>query len=277
MGACKYCKKDAGWFSNSHDECEKIHNNGVAELKSCICSCFQRCEDFYLYQSKIKEIIAKSYIQEEELKEIYINSIDSAMEQYLNDGVISSREKSAVARFIQFTGYTTAELNRNGAIEKMLQCEVLVQLLNGQQPTPQITVAGSLPFMLEKNESLIWVFRNVTLHQQKIRREYQGRNRGFNIRVCKGIYYRTGGFKGTPGETTYMDRIGVGMACLTTKHIYFSSPEKSIKIPYDKILSVETYSNGVGLQKDGANDKPIFLEGMDAWFSYNVISNLKNS
>ena len=67
------------------------------------------------------------------------------------------------------------------------------------------------------------------------------------------------------------------MACLTTKHIYFSSPEKSIKIPYDKILSVETYSNGVGLQKDGANDKPIFLEGMDAWFSYNVISNLKNS
>ena len=76
MGACKYCKKDAGWFSNSHDECEKIHNNGVAELKSCICNCFQRCEDFYLYQSKIKEIIAKSYIQEEELKEIlYIDGL----------------------------------------------------------------------------------------------------------------------------------------------------------------------------------------------------------
>lgn len=55
MGTCKYCKKKAVWFRNSHDECEMIHNNGVAELKSCICSCFQRCEDFYLYQSKINE------------------------------------------------------------------------------------------------------------------------------------------------------------------------------------------------------------------------------
>ena len=45
---------------------------------------------------------------------------------------------------------------------------------------------------------------------------------------------------------------------------------------YDKILSVETYSNGVGLQKDGANDKPIFLEGINSWFAYNVIANLKN-
>ena len=176
MGACKYCKKDAGWFSNSHDECEKIHNSGVAELKSCICSCFQRCEDFYLYQTKINEVISRSYIQTEELKDIYISSIDSAVEQYLNDGVISPKEKSTIARFIQFTGYSAADLNRNGAIEKMLQCDVLVQLLNGQKPTPLITVAGSLPFMLGKDESLIWVFRNITLHQQKVRREYQGRN-----------------------------------------------------------------------------------------------------
>lgn len=276
MGTCKYCKKDAGWFRNSHDECEVIHRNGVAELKSCISSCFQRCEDFYLYQSKINEVISRSYIQTEELKNIYISSIDSAVEQYLNDGLISPKEKSTIARFIQFTGYTAADLNQNGTIEKMLQCEVLVQLLNGQQPTPQITVAGSLPFMLGKDENLIWVFRNITLHQQKVRREYKGRNRGFNIRICKGVYYRTGGFKGTPIETIYMHKVGIGMVCLTTKHLYFSSPEKSIKIPYDKILSVETYSNGVGIQKDGANDKPIFLEGLTSWFTYNVIANLKH-
>lgn len=275
MGTCKYCKKDAGWFRNSHDECEVIHKNGVEELRSCITSCFQRCEDFYLYQSKINEVISRSYIQTEDLKNIYISSIDSAVEQYLNDGLISPKEKSTIARFIQFTGYTAADLNQNGTIEKMLQCEVLVQLLNGQQPTPQITVAGSLPFMLGKDENLIWVFRNITLHQQKVRREYKGRNRGFNIRICKGVYYRTGGFKGTPIETTYMHKVGIGMVCLTTKHLYFSSPEKSIKIPYDKILSVETYSNGVGIQKDGANDKPIFLEGLNSWFTYNVIANLK--
>ena len=91
----------------------------------------------------------------------------------------------------------------------------------------------------------------------------------------KGVYYRTGGFKGHPVETTIMQRIGVGSVCLTDKNLYFSSPEKSLKIPYSKILSIDSYSNGIGLQKDGANDKPMFLEGINCWFTYNVIANLK--
>ena len=93
----------------------------------------------------------------------------------------------------------------------------------------------------------------------------------------KGVYYRTGGFKGTPVETTSMQKVGIGMVCLTTKNIYFSSPEKSFKIPYDKIISVNSYSNGIDLQKDGAREKPFFLEGVDSWFCYNVIANLKTT
>ena len=106
-------------------------------------------------------------------------------------------------------------------------------------------------------------------------RQTVGRHSGFNIRVMKGVYYRTGGFKGTPVETTSMQKVGTGMACLTIRNIYFSSPEKSLKIPYDKIISVNSYSNGIDLQKDGTREKPIFLEGVDGWFCYNVIANLK--
>lgn len=31
-----------------------------------------------------------------------------------------------------------------------------------------------------------------------------------------------------------------------------------------------------GLQKDGANDKPIFLKDLNSWFTYNIIANFKN-
>ena len=113
--------------------------------------------------------------------------------------------------------------------------------------------------MLEKTETPIWLFRNVTLHEQKTIRQTVGRHRGFNIRVMKGVYYRTGGFKRTPVETTSMQKVGIGM----------------VKIPYDKIISVNSYSNGIDLQKDGAREKPFFLEGVDSWFCYNVIANLK--
>jgi hypothetical protein len=158
----------------------------------------------------------------------------------------------------------------------MLQSEVLLDILNGKKPNPKITIGGDFPFMLNKNENIVWLFRNITLHQQKVQREYVGRSRGISVRVMKGVYYRTGGFKGHPIETTIMQKIGTGSVCFTDKHIYFHSPEKSLKIPYSKILSVDSYSNGIGLQKDGANDKPIFLEGLNSWFAYNVIANFKN-
>jgi hypothetical protein len=129
--------------------------------------------------------------------------------------------------------------------------------------------------MLGKDENLVWFFRNITIYEQKTKKEYVGRSQGLNIRICKGVYYRTGSFKGNPIETTYMHKMGIGNVCLTDKHIYISSPEKSFKIPYGKILNVDTYSNGIGLQKDSLNSKPIFLEGINSWFCYNVISNIK--
>ena len=176
---------------------------------------------------------------------------------------------------MQFTGLPQSVLNANQSLEKVVQSKVLQDILQGNVPAPNITINGDFPFLLGKGEHLIWLFRDITLHQQKVQREYVGRSRGVSVRVMKGVYYRTGGFKGHPVETTVMQRIGIGSVCLTDKNLYFASPEKSLKIPYTKILSIDSYSNGIGLQKDGASAKPMFLEGINSWFTYNVIANLK--
>ncbi|MDE6810759.1 MAG: hypothetical protein K2J15_00240, partial [Muribaculaceae bacterium] len=82
-------------------------------------------------------------------------------------------------------------------------------------------------------------------------------------------------FRGHPVETTYMQRIGRGSVCLTDRNLYFHCPEKALKIPFSRILSLEPYSNGLVVQKDGARDLPMFFEDLNSWFCYNVISNLK--
>ncbi len=276
MGQCKYCGKDAGWFSSSHKECENKYLEGVKALTSVLHSCFVNKTDFYLKSNEVKQILASSNIHGTFKEDAFVKVLDDAVENYLNDGIIDNEEKKTIARFIQFSEISQLILNRNHALEKMLQAEVLQDILNGNKPCPKITVSGNFPFMLSKNENLIWLFRNVTLHEQKIRKEYVGRSQGMSFRICKGVYYRTGGFKGRPIETSYMQRIGTGSVCLTDKHIYFACSEKSLKIPYSKILNVDTYSNGIGLQKDAATAKPIFLEGINSWFCYNVIANLKD-
>lgn len=221
----------------------------MAAIKQIISSCFVLKEDFYLKDREIKQIAQTSFIDSATLNHEMCSAFDEAIEGYLNDGVINSEEEKIVARFIQYSGLSQTTLNANKSLEKVLQSKVLQDILAGNVPAPRITIAGDFPFLLSKTEHLVWLFRNITLHQQKVQREYVGRSRGVSVRVMKGVYYRTGGFKGHPVETTVMQRVGTGSVCFTDKHIYFASPEKSLKIPYSKILSVESYSNGIGLQK----------------------------
>ncbi len=275
MGACKYCGKDAGFLSNSHSECKAKHDEGVRDLTSVLLACFRSKQDFYLRAAEINRIMHDAYIEAKSKEDIYVSVLDTAIEEYLGDGIIDDAEKKVVARYIQFSNLPQDILNRNHAIEKMLQAEVISDILNGKIPAPKIRIESNFPFMLQKSENLVWLFRNITLHEQKIQKEYVGRNRGLSFRICKGVYYRTGGFKGHPIEKTIMQRISIGTVCLTDKHIYYHSPERSFKIPYSKIINIESYSNGVGIHKDGATSKPIFFENLDSWFCYNVIANLK--
>jgi len=275
MGKCKYCGKDAGFFHSHHEECERKYRQGLATIKQIVGDCFVSKTDFYLKDAEIKRLAAIANIDSASLNHELCSVFDNAIEEYLNDGVIDAEEERTVARFVQYTGLSQQALNANKSLEKVVQSKVLQEILQGKTPTPRITITGDFPFLLAKTEHLIWLFRGITLHQQKVKREYVGRTNGMSFRIMKGVYYRTGGFKGHPVETSYMQKVGVGSVCLTDKNIYFASPEKSLKIPYAKILSVESFSNGISLQKDGANEKPIFLEGINSWFTYNVIANLR--
>ena len=275
MGECRFCHKDAGFLKQEHDECRKKYEEARSTVSRTIEQCFATKTDFYTKANEINYALSKGMIAGEDRDKLYVACLDKAVDSYLGDNIIDDSEYRMITRFVQFSGMQQTAINANHSLDKVVQSQVLNEILQGKVPTQRFSIAGGLPFMLGRDEAPVWVFRNITMHEQKTIRQTVGRTRGFNIRVARGIYYRTGGFKGTPVETTSMQKVGVGMVCLTTKNIYFSSPERSIKVPYDKIISVNTYSNGIDLQKDGAKEKPIFLEGVDAWFCYNVIANLK--
>ena len=275
MGKCKYCGKDAGFFKSKHPACEERHTAGCARLEAILTECFDTKTDFYTRRGEVRALFGNSFFDSDDMTRIYVGALDRAVERYLDDGLVDAEEERMVARFMQFSELSQQVLNANRSLEKVVQSKVLMELLNGRIPKPNITITGDFPFLLSKNENILWMFRGITLLQQKVRREYRGRSSGVSMRVCKGVYYRTGGFRGTPVETSYMAHIGTGSVCLTDKNLYFHSPEKSLKIPISKILSLEPYSNGLGLQKDGANDKPMFFENLNSWFCYNAITNLK--
>ncbi|MBM4404560.1 MAG: hypothetical protein FJ039_00005 [Chloroflexi bacterium] len=127
---------------------------------------------------------------------------------------------------------------------------------------------------MQGNEKLLWLFKDVPYHQEKVFRSFEGGHHGVSIRVMRGVTYRVGQFKGHPFESTKLAHVGTGMLGLTTSGLYFSSREKGLKIPYDKIVAFEPYSDGVGVQRDAERALPqIFVTG-NGWFVYNLVTTL---
>lgn len=275
MGKCRYCQQEAGFLRYKHAQCQQKFEQGKAEIVQILQNCFSTKTDFFLKKNDIQQIAQKSFIDTNTLNEIYCSALDKAVDSYLCDNIISPNEEQTIARFIQYCGLPQQQLNAHNALDKVVQSKIIEDLLAGRKPSPRIIISGPLPVLLTHNEILLWLFRNISLHEQKNRKEYIGRSQGMSFRIAKGVYYRTGRHKSIPVETSYMQRISTGSVCLTDRNLYYASPEKSLKIPYSKILSLEPYANGIGIQKDGTNSRPIFLENINSWFVYNVIANIK--
>ena len=99
-----------------------------------------------------------------------------------------------------------------------------------------------------------------------------GRHSGYSFRIMKGVTYRTGGFKGHPVETSYLENQGLGSLYVTNKNIIFMGHTRSIKVPYTKIIGINPYSDGMEVQRDGNNIKRLVFQGFDCSFILNVIN-----
>ena len=361
MGLCKYCGKDAGFFSHSHKECEEKHDQGVKALEDGIRKYFwdaiktsdlmqlsqnlrqvnyltdpdiaissAKCIDEYTersrwpfhshqldlvrdyiynigvsYQSinvngsldRLSQKMIRGFLAEyftgqkpmqrvmqisqqimtvmplsgDQKRDMYFFMLNQAAENYMKDGLLTDDEEKRIDEYIFMLGLSTNNLPekyQGSEISRFGQVKMLKQLQKGV--VPQTNIAA--PILLGKDESVLWCYHGVTMWQEKIKREMVGSHSGFSFRVMKGVTYRTGGFKGHPVEHSYMDNAGTGSLYITNKHIIFHSTERSTKIPYKKIIGLNPYQDGMGVQQDGANAKKLVFQGFDCSFVMNVMS-----
>ena len=274
MGICKFCGKKAGLFSSVHEECKTANINGKQAAIDTVSKALLTMNDFSSLNTEINYIAETSYITEEEIKYLYCLGFDKAVDSFLDDGIISPEEEEKLEKFQKQLNLGQDVLNLNGAYNRIVQSEILKDVLDGRIPKSKVTIVGTLPFLIQNDESIIWLFQNVEFQEQRTKTTYQGISQGVSIKIAKGLYYRTGGFKGNPVSTEQMTILGNGMLALTNRNLYFASPTKNLKTPYNKLISITPYSDGIGLQKDGASSKPQIFKGIDGWFTYNLISNL---
>ena len=84
------------------------------------------------------------------------------------------------------------------------------------------------------------------------------------IRICKGVYYRIGSIAPSRETTTEMRLIDTGTMYLTNKRLIFVGSKGTKTILFNKILSIEPYSDGVKIIKDSGKNPFIKFSTGDA-------------
>ena len=273
MGICKFCGQKAGLFKSVHKDCVYANDAGKVSVVNKVSEAILGTTDFSIFNTEINNIVQNAFINREELNELYGLGFDNAVEAFLDDSVISPEEEQKLANFKDHFNFSENTLDGRGSLQKIVKSLILRDILEGKIPS-RLNITGTLPFVLVKDEIIIWLFHNVEFYEQRTKTTYEGRSQGISVRIAKGLYYRTGGFKGNPVTSEQMTLLGNGMLALTNKNLFFGSSTKTIKTPYNKFIAITQYSDGIGLQKDGASSKPQIFKGIDGWFSYNLISNL---
>lgn len=280
MGTCKYCNGPAGFLRNKHAECEeknrqreRLIQGGRQQIAIAIGRAIIGSDSFDNLENNILKIEQSSFVPFIERKALLIKSWENSVEQFLEDGILDVTEEKRLVEFKERFTLTQSDLDKNGALTKITKAAVLRDILNGEIPQ-RMSVNGHLSINLQKGEQVVWAFPGSKYLEDKTRRQFVGSSHSVSFRVMKGVYYRVGAFKGHAVENIERVHIDTGMVVVTNMNIYFVGPKKSLRLPYSKIVSFESYNNGIGVMRDLVSAKPqIFVTG-DGWFTYNLVTNL---
>lgn len=272
MGDCIYCGQPAGFLRRAHGHCKDSHERGKSRIVGLVSRVSSEDVDYHRLSADIKEIASSSYMQRDTIRTCIVAGYENAVERALDDHVITAEEQDRLNGLQKHLSLSQDALNRNGAFDRLIKAGVLRDVLNGVVPQG-IQFAG-VPFNLQKSETLVWVFQDVDYYEVKTKTKFVGGSRGVSLRVTKGVYYRVGGFKGERVQESATVHVDTGLMGLTTKHIYFAGPSKRFRINYRKIVAFESFSDGIGVQRDAQTAKPQSFRTGDGWFTYNLVANL---
>jgi len=122
---------------------------------------------------------------------------------------------------------------------------------NGELPVREVSIN------LQKNECCYFTSNADWLENRTVTNRINYAGPTIRIKIMKGVYYRAGSMGVQKITSEQLQIIDSGLVFLTNKRIIFVGNKKNSNIQLSKILSVNPYSDGVGIEKESGKS-PIF-------------------
>ena len=272
---CIHCKKPIGMFRAAHQDCRSAFDKGKDDILTSIMDYFKQ-NKLGRIKKHVDNICSNSFIDEKLKKQLVLEGWEKAAKFTLEDNLLSEQEEKQLVSMLNSFSLNQDQIQDKSTYPLLVQGKILRQVMEGKLPTPESFTNDSMHFNFEKDENVIYAFSESELLEKKKKISYVGGSSGVSVRVAKGVYYRQSAFRGERVETQVNEQTDVGVLCITDKHLYFSGENKAYKIKHSKIIALLPFSNGIGIQKEGASAKTIIFIVGTGWFIYNLMSNIKN-
>lgn len=273
MGICRFCGQSAGTFRTVHRECKERYSEAVLKVRGFFVTSLESKMDANAFSHGIRSIMEAARVPKSEAEGLILSGFKSLIDRALDDHVLSAEEENRIVELCDAFDLSLERVQDVGLQRRLLQGRILRDLQE-RSPKSRLQVTGSLPFVLQKTEVLIWVFQDVDYYTMKERVQYVGGSAGVSVRVVKGVYLRAGGYKGERVSTQSLELQDRGTVGITSKHVYFKGAQKAFRITLTKLISVERFADGIGIMKDGANPKLQVLAVDDPWFASNILAQI---
>ena len=116
MGTCKYCGKDAGWFSQAHSECKSKHDQGIVDFKAVVSSYFTGRSTAANVQNSRNKLKVDAFLSEEDICQV----ADEGIRHYTASihRPFSPASMRLMDDFLNAAGVAYSSINRNGAVDE---------------------------------------------------------------------------------------------------------------------------------------------------------------
>lgn len=274
---CRYCGQPAGFLRTKHRECETRNEEAVAEAVHLVQRAACDGKRWPDVRGAVKRVMTAGSVDDGELTGIVVRGVVAAEAEVLDDHLLDETEEAHVIGFmdsLEESGLKNADLDR--LRERLARASVLRMVVHGENPAARQGLRRYPGFQFMKSESPIWMFEDVAYEITKTRVRYRGGSRGMSVRVARGVYVRTGGFRGEREVEEERHIVDEGDLVITTKHVYFRGGSHRFRVRHDRVVGYDPLSDGFELTRDRMNARPERFYVGDGWFVYNLLMNAQD-
>jgi hypothetical protein len=278
VSRCVHCGESSGLLRREHAACRERHDSAVGQFPGFFVKYLASPMPPDKFRALADDVAAGAYIRGEEFKTVCAGGIEAMAEAATTGGELKPEDRAHIASLAEVFGIDLSELPRAGA--RLAKASVLGELKDGKLPAG-IELDGPALLNLERDETVVWVFNNVTCfslargdkaatHSQQTRRMgVTMRMNGYKAPSARESDPQVPSNANATGKTKSARHAegnddgsqalaldGIGDLVLTNRNLSFLSDTIALKIALRHIVALVPHADGLRVMRDEGSGRP---------------------